>query len=389
MKKCLLLAFALSVSLAQSQIAWSPCTGYFTPVQPINMTVGPGGNLYMVYGHPQYIAGILTSTNNGINWTELQPTDLPTSAPAYDIVYSGNNLLAISGNSVVMSSNSGTNWTAISSSNFAPNTDLSCMTVMPNGDVYLAGSENNGSQIIPHLYKSTNNGSNWTEITMSGIPAAMEVPVEIIASNPTMNSYLIMTLKNMSTMAGAVYWSSNGGVNWTAGSSLIASNNFFESNSMTQKSNGDIYIAGTELAPSGIKIFKSSNMGQTWSAVNHSGLGLTYAGPLLWTGNRMLLAGGTNATQTYAMYYNDASVVGIPEIEPEQTAIFPNPSNGLFKLNTELKKLSITDPIGRVVFESVSEQTIIDLQNLAAGVYFMQAENGSGGREFKQLIIAK
>jgi hypothetical protein len=81
-------------------------------------------------------------------------------------------------------------------------------------------------------------------------------------------------------------------------------------------------------------------------------------------------------------------VTEITESEAAQVIIYPNPSDGVFKIsNTQSGKLNITDVTGKLVFsENVNHQTIIDLSSQASGMYIATMTTGNETYRFKLMV---
>jgi len=75
--------------------------------------------------------------------------------------------------------------------------------------------------------------------------------------------------------------------------------------------------------------------------------------------------------------------------EGENFSIYPNPSNGMFMLNSKITngEISICNILGEIVFSSKinSAETTIDLSDAAVGVYFVSVKTEKGS--FTEKII--
>ncbi|MES2681246.1 MAG: T9SS type A sorting domain-containing protein [Bacteroidota bacterium] len=386
MKK-ILFSFCLGICFltGSAQLSWSPVANYFSPVTPTDLTIGPDGSIYCLWYHPQFKSGLVHSTDNGQNWTNLNPNGFSISDFAYDIAFSGNNLLLVS-SSLWMSTDNGQNWVA-GGSGLTANLDLSSMTVLPDGTVFLTASANSGPIAVPSLFKSTNNGATWVNVTMSGIPTTMEIPVDIT----NVNGVLIMSLKNLGSTTGSIYYSTNGGVNWTASNSPAAAWQFYEDNCFTKDASGAVYIIGRELAPSGIKLFKSTDNGQTWVSVSNTGLGNIAPSAFLKTSGPFLVGGGGSMD---GEMYSSVSVTGINEQQGSTRATaFPNPSSGKFTLSPpngkEIKRVEVINVNGEIVYSDNDPEKEIDLSRMPSGVYILRLQGDSDFITLQRVLICK
>lgn len=88
---------------------------------------------------------------------------------------------------------------------------------------------------------------------------------------------------------------------------------------------------------------------------------------------------------------NFSCVMGIKENELEAFGIYPNPSNGIFNIKSDLNELSIviTDVNGKVVLEKIipAGNNEIELKH-ASGVYFVKlTDKQNGNSVVKKLVI--
>jgi hypothetical protein len=191
--------------------------------------------------------GVLMSTNNGTNWTAINTGLKNTSI--YSIVkndtllyagtYSGQN------SGIYVSSNSGVNWT--NANNGLPSgTSFYALAASAGGLVY-AGT-------TVGLYATSNLGGVWN-LENSGM-----------ASYPSTNALAVNgNYVYAGTSYGGVFVSTNNGANWTASSDMA--NTVVLSLAM----NGNNIYAGTL----GSGLYLSTNNGANWTL-----LGLTYMGQI-------------------------------------------------------------------------------------------------------------
>jgi hypothetical protein len=68
-------------------------------------------------------------------------------------------------------------------------------------------------------------------------------------------------------------------------------------------------------------------------------------------------------------------VTGVELIGDDSFTIFPNPTDGLLNLSSkdQIKQIRIFDIHGRIVKQDINIERQIDVSNLDAGLYFVQA----------------
>jgi len=88
----------------------------------------------------------------------------------------------------------------------------------------------------------------------------------------------------------------------------------------------------------------------------------------------------------------ERQTVGFNSISENKLKIYPNPSSGVFVVESTFDNphITIIDMLGKVVFEAkeAAATTIVDLSNFANGLYFVQLESGSA-KSIKRLLISK
>jgi hypothetical protein len=99
-----------------------------------------------------YGGGVFLSTNNGTNWTAVN-TGL-TNTNVYALALNGTNLFAGTLGGVFLSTNNGTSWAQVNSGL----TNTGVYALASYGSTVFAGTNGGG------VFLSTNNGTNWTAI---------------------------------------------------------------------------------------------------------------------------------------------------------------------------------------------------------------------------------
>ena len=268
-----------------------------------------------------------------------------------------------------------TDWTW-SSSGIPSNYVAKDFAVSSNGDVYLACWFWEGASATPKLFKSSNNGSDWNEISMSGI-TNVESPQSITFSGNKM----LMSAFNSTTSTHEVYASNNNGQSWTWSSSGVPSN--YVAKDFAVSSNGDVYLAcwfweGASATP---KLFKSSNNGSDWNEISMSGItNVESPQSIIFSGNKMLMSAFNSVTSTHEVYasnYNPNSIHYYASLQ-NNYEISPNPSSNFItvknisKNNIEIEKIEIISTNGTILKEVTKSFTRMNISDLPNELYLLK-----------------
>ena len=143
------------------------CIAY-DPSNTQNFYIGTGLGFAGYVGGPKG-AGIWKSSNGGSTWTQLASTDNSTFEYVNRIgVTSNGTILAATSNGIQRSTNGGSSWTMVRSG------DAADLKVGANGTIYASTGYLSQSGKV---YKSTNDGSSWTDITPATGSARIELAV--------------------------------------------------------------------------------------------------------------------------------------------------------------------------------------------------------------------
>ena len=249
-----------------------------SPTNPLEMYFGTGegwGNVDAIDG-----LGIWKSTDGGVTWNQLSSTssisyvlDIEFDANGYIYASTRSTVSAMRG--ILRSTDGGSTWTQVLTDPTATTTRGADLERGSNGDMYATlGIFSTG-----HIFRSAANGTNtgingsWTEITPAGITGNSYQRTEL-AVCPNNSSRLYAVAQNSSTSGiGAMYRSDDNGVNWTS----LANANWCDQGSSTTStdfSRGqgwyDLVMAvdpnNSSLAlVGGVVIVKTSNSGTAWS----------------------------------------------------------------------------------------------------------------------------
>ncbi len=221
---------------------------------------GPyGGNINCIVSSGSYIfagtigGGVFLSSNNGVNWSEVNNglTDLNVDA----LAISGSNIFAGTNSSgVFLTTNNGLNWTNVSSGIVFLDID----ELLVSGSFIYAGTYGGG------VYRSSDNGTTWNAYNIN-LGSSFITGLAFLGVNLFAGTYDM-----------GVYLSSNNGFSWTAVNSGLT-----DPNILSLAVSGTNLFAGTQ---SGVYI--STNNGSSWTAVN-SGLTSTYTRALGVSGSNL------------------------------------------------------------------------------------------------------
>jgi hypothetical protein len=230
--------------------------------------------------------------------------------------------------------------------------------------------KNNLSKNI--LLKTIDFGNSWTEIYFDSINKIIDFHF------PSKNVGFI--LKSNNTMFKTI----DGGINW-------------------------IQITNSGLST--FKCIKFANDTLGYVAGNSNALKKTINGGLTWTNE---ISGTANAIVSLHAFgniayfvdsqkkvYKNLSITGITELQNNEyeLKIFPNPSNGIITINTNLFQnenfyIEICNLLGEIVYKSIEYNNPdifnkeISLQDISSGIYTISLKNSTSNFN-KKLVINK
>lgn len=269
--------------------------------------------------------GLFLSTDNGVSWTQTDTEGSPISyVNTFDV--SETNLFAATSNGVVLlSTDNGASWTSKSAG--LPSGQIYALTVSSSGtdsaDLFAGyGYIPSGS---PHyVYRSTDNGSNWTA---SGVPTIIQALAVINGSDNT-NLFA-------ATNSQGVYRSTDNGSSWNK-TSFLFNNHVWalavgSTDSMT---GGKDLFAGTN---GGVAL--SSDNGVSWSQIN-DGINAVYISSLVVTdtilfagsnGNGVFLSTDNGSTWTWPNGNSGLINSNVLSLATDGQNLFAGTSNGVWR----------------------------------------------------------
>lgn len=239
--------------------------------------------------------GIWKTTNGGTTWTQLTSTSTSddfTYIQELAVSPSGAIFIATRGVSssnggILRSIDGGNNWTRV----LAPGSSIGAsiasfsnnaadLDIANNGDIYASfGIFSQG-----RIFRSSDNGNSWTDITPSTNCHRIELAVAPSASSTTNTTVLYAVARATSGSDNDVAWfrkSTNGGANWTDISiPLYLNSNCTVSTAHFTRNQAwyDLAIAIHPTDPNlvvvgGVDVHRTTNGGTSWSPISY------------WTGN--------------------------------------------------------------------------------------------------------
>lgn len=274
---------------------------------------------------------IYTTTNGGVNWTQVPGTNIPDPIAAGENGYY--NLYSVSGNTIWFGTDKG------------------------------------------RIYKSTDKGLNWTVNTTPSTDFGLD---QFTFSDA--NKGLLMLYNSVS-----LYNTTDGGANWTL---VPKTGSLFNSN-ITYIPGTSTAISSSPANPIGSSY--SLDNGLSWTTID-TGI---FHGELAFLNDTFGFSSGlnTNATTDGISKYSGIPALKNPAFESKNAlAIYPNPSNGNIQIdnkNESIKQVTVYDLLGKQVFDSnfPSLNTIdLDLKSLRSGEYLLKVTSDSGKTETKKIV---
>ncbi|MGE5107236.1 MAG: T9SS type A sorting domain-containing protein [Sphingobacteriales bacterium] len=146
--------------------------------------------------------GIWKSTDGGTTWTQLSSTNNSSFNYIQKIIVNSSGVVfAATGTGVKKSTDNGTTWTSVLNGN------ISDIELAANNDIYTAS-------FYGHIYKSTavSGGASWTDVSPSGAFARVEIAT---APSDAQTLYLLCQGAASDDVTG-IFQSTNGGSGWTS-----------------------------------------------------------------------------------------------------------------------------------------------------------------------------
>ncbi len=274
----------------------------------LSLAVSPSDPNLLIAGDR---TGIFRSTDAGGTWTaysvggteiyglEFHPTTPSIVYAAGKMPYSSYTVMAF-----FKSTNSGLNWTATPLHTVNNGTALSLAVDRTNPNTVYIGGNISGSPNITKVYKTTNGGTSFTDVS-NGF-SALGYPVNALKVHPTNPNIVYST-----NFYEGIYRTTNGGTNWA----LVFSGIFFTNLAASPASPNTAYAGKDTL------IYKTTNGGATWFIAG-TGYGGVYKlprslvagqsmGNLLYTGDNVGVSKSLNGGASWTLSNNGMTLAHI------------------------------------------------------------------------------
>jgi photosystem II stability/assembly factor-like uncharacterized protein len=284
--------------------------------------------------------GLHKSVDSGATWTRISALEGNAWAIAIDAsvspitVYVGTGKWSGStaGGKIYKSTNNGSTWTALGTSNGLTDSRIRSIAIDPTNPSIIYSGHTNGT-----IYKSCNKGTSW-ERKSSGIPSGNILEVLTIAINPSCPNTLYAVVRDK-----GIYKSTNGGDSWSESNHGIGTTDLWDV-AIDPNSPNTVYAVATSSG-----IFRSTNAGADWNNVhsNYDGLSLAidsnsviYAGgKAYWSSSTVPgLYRSTNGT-TWTRIDDGRFSIGIDSIEIDPTnnnrLYISSRGNGTFRVDVD------------------------------------------------------
>ncbi|MCX6166210.1 MAG: hypothetical protein NTU73_15345 [Ignavibacteriae bacterium] len=239
---------------------------------PNVMYIGTGENYgyqYSNYGldirvtRGMYGIGILKTTNAGATWTKSLDWSYNKQRGVWDVIINPKNsnvVYAATSEGIYKSINAGGSWTRVLNCRMVM--DLLINPIDTNVLYTSIGNLTNNSPLPLDsigIFKSTNSGINWTKLS-GGLPASWsgKATLDMYKGNP---EYIYANIANDITAYVGYYRSTNGGLNWTVGSTSVPSGNqgWYNQGHIVKANDPNAILVGT------LNVEKSTNGGTSFS----------------------------------------------------------------------------------------------------------------------------
>lgn len=342
-------------------------------------------NTNVIYSMYQY-GNVLKSVNDGAsfnmvvsglgarnNWNSPLAMDPNNS----QTLYFGANLL-------YKSTDAAASWNAISpdltNGNGGGNLTFGTITTISvspiNSDIIYVGTDDG------NVWITENGGTNWTNIS-SSLPNRWVT--KVLASRDDSNSvYVTFSGYRYGEDNGHVYRSTNNGVSWSNISLTIPD---IPINDIEQDQNGNLYL-GTDIG-----VLASGNQGFSWEILGENIPSVVVNDLFIHEGTQYMYA-GTYGRSSYKLDISTV-VLGENDVAfKTEFIVYPNPASEVvyIKLPFDFKDTSVIlyDTLGRIVidhnFSELGGKQSINVSELPSGVYFVKVQQGDY-QASKRLII--
>ncbi len=348
----------------------------------INMT----GTIFAGVGYGSFLV-VLRSTDTGATWSSAK-TGLDEDPVRSFAVKSNGEIFA--GNymwgALFRSTNDGANWSQVYRSNTSYRGGITAIATNASGSIFAGIYECDdlecGGTTPSGIIRSTDNGASWLKVN-TGLT---DLDVNALVTNKSGHIFA-------GTFAGGVFRSTNNGENWTQINSGGLTMGIVSSLAINES--GQIF-AGTRVGG----VFRSTDNGGTWTQVN-SGLTNLNVNLLAFNAGGRLFAGTQDGV--FRSVQSTTSVTEISGVIPTAFSLeqnYPNPFNPNTTIEFSLPQagnvtLRVFDLLGKEVATLVSEslgagrfKAQWNANGMTSGVYFYRLQ-ADAFLETKKLMLLK
>lgn len=313
---------------------------------------------------------------NGVSGSDTNNWDTPIAFDPVnpDIVYYGTNRL-------YQSTNAAGNWSAISpdlsngphDGNLAFGS-LTSISVSPiNSNVITVGTDDG------NVWITQNEGGSWTKVS-DALPNYWVT--KVLASKEDVNTvYVTFSGYRFGVDEGHVYKSSDNGANWTNISTTLPD---IPVNDIEQDSYGNLFV-GTDIG-----VLASNDEGLTWGVLGTNLPSVVVNDLYIHEASEMMFA-GTYGRSSYKIDISDDILNSNDKTFASEVKVYPNPASEYVIISMPIIENKATviiyDGLGRSVKQQeVKNNAQIDLNGISKGVYYLSISEGKNSVT-KKLII--
>jgi photosystem II stability/assembly factor-like uncharacterized protein len=338
-------------------------------------TVNSFGHIFTTYFAYWYnTSGVNKSTNGGESWHFAGNINSPKQIQSLTVNLLDYVFAASTGDGIYRSIDNGNNWTQINLSN---NNVWSLLSVDSTSSIF-AGT--GGGKI----FRSTDNGFGWDQVYIR--PDSTNNNVRSLAKSKTNILYAGLD-------TGGIIYSTNNGTTWTQSSFTVNNVNAIVFNSLNH------IFAGT----GNNGVYQSTDNGVSWTQVNNGFTNNNRINALAIDGAGFIYSGLNGGSVYKSLQSTTISIKNISSEIPSGYSLhqnYPNPFNPSTKIKFDVPvksdvKIEVTDIIGRtvnVLFNGILNagiyETSWDAGNNASGVYFIRLISGNF-RDTKKIVLLK
>ena len=352
--------------------------GFQPLVDPTNTNVIYALYQYGALGKSTNNGNSFSNATNGISGGDRNNWDTPITfdpSNAQTLYYGTNKLYK--------TTNAAANWSAISpdltdgphSGNLTFGT-ITTISVSPlNNEIIFVGTDDGNAWV------TQNGGSNWTDIS-AGVPNRWVT--KILASREDPNTvYLTLSGYRFGEDVGHVYKSTDSGNNWSDISTSLPD---IPVNDIEQDSFGNLFV-GTDIG-----VLATKDEGVTWNVLGENLPSVVITDLHIHEGSQFLFA-ATFGRSSYKIDISDDILSLAENSFSSEVKVFPNPASDFvtitLKNTANTLSLDIYDVMGRLVkqqsLDSKKEQRI-SVEDFQAGIYYLKISQGKK-QTTKKLIV--